>query len=291
MADFLNSTSWISLRAARDLVAKRLYLGAEIPAYPAQKLLREQLEAGNVRWRCPRIDGRDPLNYYAPGDSRFWELSNPNFRLQIGLKIDWERSSASRRYHNEFEIVASDIEVALEDVMALHRGLERPIVGYTSDESAVAREAWFQGASPAEQHEAVLVHRRGKSAAMNLEAARIQAEAIDKQFEAHQQAASAQQAQPIDEPQPAPVAPEENKKRWQEKASKEALEAAMGDVAKEYSDSGTEPLSDGEIWGKLKARLPDSIVTRKAALDVLERCAPHLKGRPGHRRRNNKTAK
>jgi hypothetical protein len=264
MADFLNSTSWISLREARDLVARRLYLGAQIPAYPAQKLLREQLEAGNVRWRCPRIDGRDPLNYYAPGDSRFWELSNPNFRIQLGLRIDWERSSASRRHDKEFEIVASDIEVALDDVMALHRGLERPIVGYTSDESAISREAWLQGASPAQQHEAVLIHRQGRFAAMNLEAARIRAEEADT----HQRAATGAQTT---------ITPGE-----MPKALKEDLDAAMRRIRKTLP-AGTK-LSGEQLWSKLQDELPERTVTRQNARDMLT-VHKDLKGQQGRGRR------
>jgi hypothetical protein len=76
------------------------------------------------------------------------------------------------------------------------------------------------------------------------------------------------------------------KKNWREHPSKEKVEAAMQDIAKEYppahkySQDTRRPSLD-EILGKLKDRLGD--VTRKQARDALTEVAPHLGGRRGYR--------
>jgi hypothetical protein len=60
------------------------------------------------------------------------------------------------------------------------------ITGYTWEEMCISREAWLNGATPTQQHEAVLAHRARKTAEMNLAAAKLQVEAADKMFEALQ---------------------------------------------------------------------------------------------------------
>ena len=65
---------------------------------------------------------------------------------------------------------------------------------------------------------------------------------------------------------------------WQEKPSREDAEAAARDIAKAYPQPAQ--LSFKEFLAELKKRLGPN-VTKRLALEVLETCAPHLKGRPG----------
>jgi hypothetical protein len=66
---------------------------------------------------------------------------------------------------------------------------------------------------------------------------------------------------------------------WQGKPSRADVEAAASDVAKAYPPPAQLPFK--EFWAALKTRVGPK-VTRQQALEALDACAKHLKGRPGY---------
>jgi hypothetical protein len=66
---------------------------------------------------------------------------------------------------------------------------------------------------------------------------------------------------------------------WQQKPTREEIEAAARDIAKAFPPPAQLSLKD--FWAMLKAR--HSKTTRQQALDAQKSCAPHLRGQRGYR--------
>jgi len=111
------TTTWILLRDARAL-AVEAYQSAPY----AERQLVEKLLAGELRWRCLHLVGRNTELDPKIGDAEFWrsERRNPHGRMVQIIKllnINWAESSAYRRISPLHGYTAIRIEVPREDVL------------------------------------------------------------------------------------------------------------------------------------------------------------------------------
>jgi hypothetical protein len=107
-----STTTWILLSEAKAL-AVEIYGAPHL----AERLIREALAAGSIRWRCLRLEGQRQPSDPGEGSSEFWRReAHPGSRQWV-LHIAWAENWARRG--GTFGFAAFGIELAHADLLRL----------------------------------------------------------------------------------------------------------------------------------------------------------------------------
>lgn len=128
------TTTWILLRDGKALVTE-IYQASQL----AERLLRQWLADGQVRWRGSFTEGRKRRAYPDIGEPAFWMEMEPGSN-QILLHVNWSESWTRRGGIGGCTVYR--IEVAREDVIKMLPALTTTAVNQRSV-SPVSTKTWI----------------------------------------------------------------------------------------------------------------------------------------------------